>query len=123
MLVPVGPSFFLMPLCCILILEIAGIRKELESVAAYEEVVWCQRSKDLWQKEGDRNTGFFHRRASHSFQTNRTTKIKSLAGDWVTSDDGIKPCFISHFEKVYESSRTLIEHSQRDGALTTSCGR
>ncbi|KAK4381261.1 hypothetical protein Sango_2986000 [Sesamum angolense] len=37
--------------------EIDYCRKELESIAAYEETLWQQRSKDLWLREGDRNTG------------------------------------------------------------------
>ncbi|KAL0445987.1 UNVERIFIED_CONTAM: hypothetical protein Slati_1726600 [Sesamum latifolium] len=42
--------------------DIEIIRKELESIVAHDEIVWRQRSKVLWLWEGDRNTGYFHRK-------------------------------------------------------------
>ncbi|KAL0297736.1 UNVERIFIED_CONTAM: hypothetical protein Sradi_6825700 [Sesamum radiatum] len=56
--------------------EICLVRKLLENVATYEEIVWRQRSKELWLREGDRNTGYFHRWASHRFKTNCIRKYK-----------------------------------------------
>ncbi|KAL0327085.1 UNVERIFIED_CONTAM: hypothetical protein Sangu_1786500 [Sesamum angustifolium] len=58
--------------------EASSIRKELEQIAAYNETTWRQRSKDLWLREGDRNTHFFHQRASHRFQTNLIRKIRGM---------------------------------------------
>ena len=50
-----------------------------------EETHWRQASRELWLKEGDRNTGYFHRMASAYRRANFMDRIKingvSLSGD------------------------------------------
>ncbi|KAL0289851.1 UNVERIFIED_CONTAM: hypothetical protein Sangu_2600800 [Sesamum angustifolium] len=83
---------------------VSQVWKELECLAAKVETVWRQRSKDSWFREGGRNTSFFHRLASNKFQTNLIRKIKTTDGDWVETEEGIKQCIVSNFERVYASS-------------------
>ncbi|KAK4401671.1 putative mitochondrial protein [Sesamum angolense] len=85
--------------------EASALRQELENRAAREETVWRQRSKALWLREGDRNTSFFHRRASQRFQTNLISRIKDSSGEWVEDVDGIRRYIISYFHDVFASSR------------------
>ncbi|KAL0406172.1 UNVERIFIED_CONTAM: hypothetical protein Slati_3931100, partial [Sesamum latifolium] len=85
--------------------NIAEIRKELENGVAHDETVWKQRSKILWLREGDRNIGFFHRRASTRFQTNLIRKVKNSDGVWVITEEGIKKCISDHFGTVFASNR------------------
>ncbi|KAL0364052.1 UNVERIFIED_CONTAM: putative mitochondrial protein [Sesamum angustifolium] len=85
--------------------EASALRQELEHRAAREETVWRQHSKALWLREGDRNTSFFHRRASQRFQTNLIARIKDSSGEWVEDVDGIRRYIISYFHDVFASSR------------------
>ena len=41
-----------------------------------EETHWRQVSRELWLKEGDKNTGFFHRMANAHRRNNSLEKIK-----------------------------------------------
>ncbi|KAL0405350.1 UNVERIFIED_CONTAM: hypothetical protein Slati_3848900 [Sesamum latifolium] len=84
--------------------EAMEIREELERLAAHEESFWKQHNKALWLKEEDRNTRFFHQKASHSFRSNLITKLKSSNGVWVDKEKEIQHCIISHFEDVFSSS-------------------
>ncbi|KAL0452306.1 UNVERIFIED_CONTAM: hypothetical protein Slati_1208700 [Sesamum latifolium] len=84
-------------------------RTELERLAAHEETVWRQHNKVLWLREGDRNTWFFHRKASHRFRTNSITKIHREGGDWVTSEHEIQQCISSYFGTIYGSNRPSLD--------------
>ena len=41
-----------------------------------EEVSWRQKTREIWLKEGDRNTGFFHRMANSHRRRNSITSIR-----------------------------------------------
>lgn len=44
--------------------------------------MWRQRSKALWLKEGDMNTKFLHRRASHRHKKNYIMEVNDSNGRW-----------------------------------------
>ena len=44
--------------------------------ALLEEVHLRQKSREIWLKEGDRNTGFFHRMVNSHKRGNHIIKIK-----------------------------------------------
>ncbi|KAL0291509.1 UNVERIFIED_CONTAM: putative mitochondrial protein [Sesamum calycinum] len=87
-----------------LIKEASDIREELEKLAAHEETFWKQRGKALWLKEGDRNTTFFHKKASHRFRTNLISKLKNSTGAWVYEEKEIQQCIVSYFQNLFSSN-------------------
>ena len=54
-----------------------------------EEMSWRQKSREIWLKDGDRNTSFFHRKTNAHRRRNQLSKIK-INGSWITEDSAIK---------------------------------
>jgi len=56
-----------------LISAYARCRDQLATLLAQEEAYWRQRAKQLWLKEGDLNTEYFHEMASSKRKCNMLT--------------------------------------------------
>jgi hypothetical protein len=64
-----------------------------------EEVMWRQRSRIQWLAEGDRNTRFFHLRASKRKKKNRIARLKRTDG--LFTEDQIE---LGHMAKDFYKS-------------------
>ncbi|KAK8356484.1 hypothetical protein V6Z12_A05G356700 [Gossypium hirsutum] len=64
-------------------------RKRLDFLYAREESYWAQRSRSKWLREGDRNTRYFHSKATGRLKKNFIEKLKDMDGNWVTSSKDI----------------------------------
>jgi hypothetical protein len=62
-----------------------GIEKEMDELLCREEIMWMKRSRIAWLREGDRDTKYFHRRASKRRRKNRIRRLRREDGTW-TSD-------------------------------------
>ena len=54
-----------------------------------EKASWRQKSREIWLKEGDRNTRFFHQMANACRRRNQLTRVK-VNGRWFTEENEIK---------------------------------
>ncbi|KAJ9673635.1 hypothetical protein PVL29_023281 [Vitis rotundifolia] len=69
-----------------------------------EELHWRQLSRELWLKEGDRNTGFFHRMANAHRRNNSLDRIK-INGVWMTEDQEMREGIVSSFQQQLSEER------------------
>ena len=61
-----------------------------------EEISWSQKSRQLWLREGDKNTRFFHKMGNSWKRKNYLQKIK-VDGVWLTEEADLKQGISSAF--------------------------
>ena len=93
--------------------EINIVRRQLNELMAREEHMWRQRARVQWLTEGDKNTRYFHVKASQRSQRNEIRGIYNIAGQWMENQQDIKQIAVSFFDNLFTTS----EPSQiQDGA-------
>ena len=53
------------------------LKREISDLLVKEEKMWKQRSRALWLHKGDKNTRYFHSRATHRYQRNKIYELRS----------------------------------------------
>lgn len=81
--------------------------------------MWKQKSCELWLKEGDRNTKFFHLSTIIRWRRNHIDAIKSEEGHWVTSPTQIKQTILSSFKNLY--AKEFVSFPEHLDNLMTNC--
>jgi exonuclease III len=86
--------------------QIINKEKELDDLLEKEEMWWSQRSRALWLAHGDKNTKFFHLKASQRRRKNKIEAITDPLGNIHTDRDMIEQTFLSHFQQLFTSQPT-----------------
>ncbi|KAL0381479.1 UNVERIFIED_CONTAM: putative mitochondrial protein [Sesamum angustifolium] len=87
-------------------------KAELTKLILQEEIFWKQRSKDLWLKERDRNTGFFYAKARLRHHTNSIRRLRNTDGSWLESAEEVQRCILEYFQGVFTYSNPLPDDIQ-----------
>ena len=89
--------------------DINKLRKEINELLDSEEIKWQQRSKVQWLGLGNRNTKYFHSKASDRRRKNTISCILDEEGNLHDSPDSIAEVVVSYFKNLYSSTYlTLI---------------
>ena len=75
-------------------------REELVELSLREKIMWKQRAKTAWLKEGDRNTRFFHGVASRRRKNNGIFAIKDDDVIWHEKIDEVETVFLEYFHNI-----------------------
>jgi hypothetical protein len=68
---------------------------------------WSQRSRALWLTHGDKNTKFFHLKASQRRKKNKIEAITDPGGNIHTEKDKIDQTFLEYFQLLFTSQNTI----------------
>ena len=94
--------------------KINQIRKELNDLLDSEEMLWHQRSKIHWYKEGDKNTKNFHVKAMNRRMKNTIMRLWSEDGRWCDDKESISTTAVAYFQNIYTTtSLSCIEEITR----------
>ncbi|PWA83198.1 hypothetical protein CTI12_AA170930 [Artemisia annua] len=80
------------------------LRDQIKELLTREELMWKQRSRVQWLREGDKNTRFFHTRASNRQRRNSILRLKGPDGRWVEEHDEVCNLVSSYFSELFTSS-------------------
>lgn len=83
---------------------------KLNSLLAEEHAYWSQRAKISWLKDGDRNTKFFHCKASNHHAKNRLVGLFDDVGIWQSTDKGLEDVVFSYFWNMFTATDLNINH-------------
>jgi hypothetical protein len=78
----------------------AAISQKLEERKSQEEILWRQKSRIQWLKEGDRNTKFFHRSTIQRRHTNHITQLISDNGKIIHSHEDLEEELVAYYQNL-----------------------
>ncbi|KAL5758842.1 hypothetical protein ACOSP7_021453 [Xanthoceras sorbifolium] len=90
--------------------------RELESLLSKEELYWKQRSRVDWLLAGDKNSKFFHRRATARKKKNQISSLLDSRGVRRESEQGMSSVVLDYFSDLFRS----IQPSFSDLSTTSS---
>uniref|UniRef100_A0A803QJP7 Endonuclease/exonuclease/phosphatase domain-containing protein n=1 Tax=Cannabis sativa TaxID=3483 RepID=A0A803QJP7_CANSA len=91
----------------------ADIILEMEEVETRQAEIWKQKSRELWYKDGDRNTRFFHAATVIKRKRNFIETITPDGLEWISGRNAVGNYFRDKFISVLSSSSPpspLLQH-------------
>ncbi|KAH9784956.1 reverse transcriptase domain-containing protein [Citrus sinensis] len=84
--------------------EIKRVKNQIHNILLNEEIYWKQRSRADWLREGDKNTKYFHAKASSRKRKNKIWGIEDSQGNWMQNADEVESEFCGYFADLFTTS-------------------
>uniref|UniRef100_A0A803PR19 Reverse transcriptase domain-containing protein n=1 Tax=Cannabis sativa TaxID=3483 RepID=A0A803PR19_CANSA len=81
-------------------------QKLLSEIMNQREVFWRQRSKQLWLREGDQNSKFFHAKATSRKKNNAIHSLQNDSRAWVNWEIGLDSLIVDYFQNLFVSTNS-----------------
>lgn len=86
-------------------------RLELNDWLNKEEVMWVQRSKQMWLLNGDKNTSYFHSLVRQRKAKNTVTRILGPNRNWIVNYDDLEHAVDNFFSSIFRNNTLPREPS------------
>ncbi|XP_048494767.1 uncharacterized protein LOC125494918 [Beta vulgaris subsp. vulgaris] len=80
------------------------IEKQLDDLHSKHEAYWYLRSRVAEVRDGDRNTKYFHHKASQRRKRNQIKGLLNAQGEWREDIDDIESIFTNYFASIFSSN-------------------
>ena len=77
------------------------LRDEIQGLKAKEEIMWKQRSRVNWLREGDRNTRYFHCKANQWNKHNYILGFEDDNGLWIEYESRMGGLVKDYFTNIF----------------------
>ncbi|XP_062075810.1 uncharacterized protein LOC133779929 [Humulus lupulus] len=84
--------------------KIQETSSKMFEILTQQEIFWKQRSKQLWLREGDNNSKFFHASARTRRRNNHIESLCNEAGVSVDWNSGLENLMVEYFQTLFKSS-------------------
>lgn len=81
-------------------------KKKLTETYVQQEVFWRQRAKQLWLKEGDQNSRYFHTATKNRRKSNQIERLLDNQGNIVEWGSGLEQTVENYFKDLFKASNT-----------------
>lgn len=95
-----------------------ALRIRFIELLSLDEAYWRQRSHVLWLKDGDRNSAFFHRRASNRRSRNKIKGLNDENGDWISNPAAVSGILARYYDHIFKSEG-VDDHDAMSEVLQT----
>lgn len=97
--------------------EVKCLEKEVSKLMEQEELYWWQHSRVAWMLEWDRNTQFFHQKASQRKKNNFISGVLDSNDSWCTNENEIQDIAVGYFNSLFSS----LCHTNDDIDAVVNC--
>ena len=87
-----------------------------------ETRMWFRRSRALWAIHGDKNSKYFHSRATQRFRKNKIDGIKNASGEWCSNPRQVATKMLNFFSNLFSSTNTCQPEVALDCAVHSCRG-
>ena len=95
--------------------RINEVKREINELLHHEEVFWWRRARSIWLPDGDKNTKYFHQRASQRWRKNIIDGLHDSNRVWCTDTEGIATIADDYYKNLFTTSNNL----NMDGVLAS----
>ena len=82
------------------------LKTEVNDLLDKETRMWFQRSRSPWAVHGDKNSKYFHRRATQRLRRNRIDGIRDSQGRWCLDPSKVASAILDFYSNLFSSPHT-----------------